>query len=342
MATIRDPETFSRFDAPFAVGDWEVRARSNEIRRGAKRVKLEPKVMQVLCFLASRPGAAVSREELEAQAWSGMVVTYDAVTSAIIKLRKALGDEARHPRYIETLSKSGYRLIADVHDEVLDLADPPAGRAEQSRWSIAFRILIPFVALVSIAVWLLPKGGEPTVSDGGGTAPAPLHTPGIAVLPFVNLGAVPEQNYFADGITEDLITDLSKLSSLWVVARNSAFAYRGGTEDERTIARELGADYVLKGSVQRSAERGSNLWAERYDRRIDDLFALQDEIAASILSAIEVEIAPSDRARLGRSHLASIEAYDAFLRGLDHYGRRSLQDTQMAIDHYRRAIAIDP
>lgn len=354
MATICDPETFSRFDAPFAVGDWEVHARSNEIRRGTRGVKLEPKVMQVLCFLASRPGTVVSREELEAHAWSGMVVTYDAVTNAIIKLRKALGDEARNPRYIETLSKSGYRLIAEVHIGVLDSADLPAGPAAQAGWPIALRILIPVVVVGLVAVWLLPKGSDPTVSDGGGTVLAPVPSPGIAVLPFVNLGAVPEQNYFADGITEDLITDLSKLSSLWVVARNSAFAYRGGTEDERTIARELGADYVLKGSVQRSAERirinvqlvdglrGSNLWAERYDRRIDDLFALQDEIAASILSAIEVEIAPSDRARLGRSHLASIEAYDAFLRGLDHHGRRSLEDTQMAIDHYRRAIAIDP
>jgi TolB-like protein/DNA-binding winged helix-turn-helix (wHTH) protein/Tfp pilus assembly protein PilF len=355
LATTPLPETFSRLDAPFAVGDWEVHPRSNEIRRGTSRVKLEPKVMQVLCFLASQPGAVVSREELEAEAWPGMVVTYDAVTSAIIKLRKALGDEARHPHYIETLSKSGYRLIAEVRGGVPDEPNPPVGRAAQTRSSIAFLILIPFVALVLIGAWLLlPKGGDPTVSDGGGTVSAPVQTPGIAVLPFVNLGAVPEQDYFADGITEDLITDLSKLSDLWVVARNSAFAYRGGTQNERAIARELGVDYVLKGSVQRSADRirinvrlidglrGSNLWAERYDRRIDDLFVLQDEIAASILSAIEVEVAPSDRARLGRSHLASIEAYDAFLRGLDHYGRRSLQDTQMAIDHYRRAIAIDP
>ena len=355
MTTIPVTESFSRLDAPFAVGDWEVHPRSNEIHRGTRRVKLEPKVMQVLCFLASRPGAVVSREELEAQAWSGMVVTYDAVTSAIIKLRKALGDEARHPHYIETLSKSGYRLIAEVRDAVPDEPNLPVGRAAQTRSSIAFRVLIPFVALLLIGLWLLlPNGGDPTLSDGGGTVPAPAQTPGIAVLPFVNLGAVPEQDYFADGITEDLMTDLSQLSGLWVVARNSAFAYRGSTEDERTIARELGTDYVLKGSVQRSADRirinvrlvdglrGSNLWAERYDRRVDDLFALQDEIAASILSAIEVEIAPSDRARLGRSHVPSIEAYDAFLRGLDHHGRRSLENTQMAIDHYRRAIAIDP
>ena len=142
MARTPDPETCSRLDAPFAVGDWEVHPRSNEIHRGTRRVKLEPKVMQVLCFLASRPGAVVSREELEAQAWSGMVVTYDAVTSAIIKLRKALGDEARHPHYIETLSKSGYRLIAEVRDAVPDEPNLPVGRAAQTRSSIAFRVLI--------------------------------------------------------------------------------------------------------------------------------------------------------------------------------------------------------
>ncbi len=124
MTTV--PEARALPDGPFAVGDWEVHARSNEIRRGGRTVKLEPKVMQVLCFLASRPGRPVSREELEAEAWPRMVVTYDAVTSAIIKLRKALGDDAHRPRYIETLSKNGYRLVADVRPEMPEAADRQA------------------------------------------------------------------------------------------------------------------------------------------------------------------------------------------------------------------------
>lgn len=342
-----------RGTTPFAVGEWEVHGRSNELRRGATTLRLEPKVMQVLCFLASRPGQAVTREELEAEAWPRMVVTYDALTNAIIKLRKALGDDARNPRYIETLSKSGYRLIADVRPLEAGPEGPPtqapAPRARLHRLALAAALS----AAAGLLLWLTLTPDDPptTVAEGARTTRTP---PGIAVLPFENLGAAPEQDYFADGITEDLITDLSKLPGLRVVARNSAFAYRGTTEDERVIARELGVDYLLKGSVQRSADRirinvrltggvrGGNLWAERYDRTIEDLFALQDEIAASILSALELKIAPGDRARLGRDHVASIQAYDAFLRGLDHYGRRSLDDTQQAIQHYRRAIALDP
>ena len=338
---------------PFAVGEWEVHGRSNELRRGATTLKLEPKVMQVLCFLASRPGQAVTREELEAEAWPRVVVTYDALTSAIIKLRKALGDDARNPRYIETLSKSGYRLIADVRP--LEAGpDRPATEAPAPRRRLPRLALgSALIAAAGLLAWLTLTPDDPPTPDAEG-AQTPRAPPGIAVLPFENLGAAPEQDYFADGITEDLITDLSKLPGLRVVARNSAFAYRGTAEDEGVIARELGVDYLLKGSVQRSADRirinvrltggaqGGNLWAERYDRTLEDLFALQDEIAASILSALELKIAPGDRARLGRDHVASIQAYDAFLRGLDHYGRRSLDDTQQAIQHYRRAIALDP
>ncbi|MFZ0788147.1 MAG: winged helix-turn-helix domain-containing protein [Chromatiaceae bacterium] len=346
-------DTGVRGETTFAVGEWEVHARSNELRKGATTLKLEPKVMQVLCFLASRPGQAVTREELEAEAWPRMVVTYDAVTNAIIKLRKALGDDARNPRYIETLSKSGYRLIADVRPGETGPEEPsalaPTPRERLPRLALAATL----VAAASLVAWLVLAPDSPPNTDNGGT-PTTQTPPGIAVLPFDNLGAVPEQDYFADGITEDLITDLSKLAGLRVVARNSAFAYRGSQEDERRIARELGVNYVLKGSVQRSADRirinvrltdgahGGNLWAERYDRTLADLFALQDEIAGAILSALEVEIAPTDRARLGRDHVASIEAYDAFLRGLDHYSRRSPDDTHQAIEYYRRAIALDP
>lgn len=349
-------ETHVRTNAYFIVGEWDVHPRTNEIRQGSTTLKLEPKVMRVLCLLASRPGQAVTREELEAEAWPRMVVTYDALTNAIIKLRKALGDDARNPRYVETLSKSGYRLIAEVRPGEATAEEPsgkvPAPRKRLHRLAPAAALLVAAVLAV-LAAWLVvaPNNRPTTATGDTPTASAP---PGIAVLPFDNLGVVPEQDYFADGVTEDLITDLSKLPGLRVVARNSAFAYRGSTDDERVIARELGVNYVLKGSVQRSADRirinvrltdgahGGNLWAERYDRSLANLFALQDEIAAAILSALEVEIAPSDRARLGRDHVASIEAYDAFLRGLDHYSRRSLDDNQLAIEYYRQAIALDP
>jgi TolB-like protein/DNA-binding winged helix-turn-helix (wHTH) protein/cytochrome c-type biogenesis protein CcmH/NrfG len=339
-------------DEPFTVGEWRVDQRANELTRDGETVKLEPKAMQVLCFLASRQGSVVSREELEIEAWSRMVVTQDAVTNAIIKVRKALGDEARHPRYIETVSKSGYRLIAEVGRGAPETPVPLS-----ATWWKRRRLLLALLLLlttVAAGLWLVPTQE---------TAPfiGPVEDPlllerklGIAVLPFDNVGADPGQAYFADGLTEDLITDLSKLSGLRVVARSSTLAYKDSVKTEEVIARELGVDYLLEGSVRRSGDSvrinvrlsdsggGGNLWAERFDRRMDDIFQIQDEIAAQIVAALNLEIGPDERSRMTRNNLASVQAYDEFLRGLDYYGRRSQEDTRLAVRHYERAIAIDP
>lgn len=178
--------------------------------------------------------------------------------------------------------------------------------------------------------------------------------PVIAVLPFENLSADPEQDYFSDGITEDLITDLSKIAGLRVVARNSAFAYRGSAETQQQIGSELNARYILKGSVRRAEDRlrinvrltdardGSNRWAERYDRMISDIFRLQDEITNRVVSVLQVELSSRDRERLVRDYATSIEAYDLFLRGLDHFGRRSIEDTALAKEYFEQAIKIEP
>lgn len=176
----------------------------------------------------------------------------------------------------------------------------------------------------------------------------------VAVLPFDNLSNDPEQDYFADGITQDLITDLSKLSGLQVVARNSVLAYRASTEPESVIGRELGARFLVRGSVQRSGERlrinvnltdaveGRNRWGERYDRQLADIFRLQDEITAHVVSALQVELAPGERQRLTRRYVTSIEAYDELLRGLDLLGRRASADNAEARAHFERAIELEP
>ena len=345
-------------DPRFTVGDWLVDPDANEIHLGRKTLKLEPKVMRVLCLLAEHPGKVISREELESRAWSGMVVSYDAVSNTIIKLRKAFGDDSRSPSYIETISKSGYRLIAEVGQvpSATSVAEPerPEHPVQSTRLVSPRKRLLPaltfLLAVVAAILWLMsPEDDPPRQTE----SPAPSK-PAIAVLPFDNLSGDPGQEYFANGFTEDLITDLSKLSGLLVVAPNSAFSYKGSVEDERTIGRELGVDYLLKGSVQRSGGRvrinvrltdshtANNLWAERYDREIDDIFAIQDELAAQIVSALEVEIAPEDRKRLARNYVASVQAYDEFLKGLDHYGRRSFEDNELAKFHYERAIELDP
>lgn len=335
-------------ETPFTVGDWLADPRANELHRDAATVKLEPRVMRVLCVLAEQPGSVVTREDLETRVWAGMVVTSDAVTNAIVKLRKVFGDDSRRPRYIETISKTGYRLIAEVGSGPAATRTPAPGdpRAWKERRPAKWLVPLLLVALL-VGLWLVSRdyGVEDRMSD---------RQPRIAVLPFENLSADPKQDYFADGITEDLITDLSKVSGLEVIGRNSAFAYKGSREREQAIAADLGVAYLLKGNVQRSGGRirinarladgrdGDNLWADRYDSEIEDVFDIQDEITARILTALEVQIAPKDRSRVAQRDTASVGAYDELLRGLDYFGRRSPENNRLAKQHYERAIALDP
>ena len=341
----------------FTVGDWQVDPAANELHLDGETLKLEPKVMRVLCVLAEHPGSVVSREDLESRVWTGLVVTYDALSNTIIKLRKAFGDDPRNPRFIETISKSGYRLIAPVmplpgtlpDGPDQDVASPPDNLIRK-HWKLGLALLACLIA----GVWLASRDLMVMDHAPDANVQTTATQPAIAVLPFDNLSKDPDQEYFSDGITEDLITDLSKLSGLLVVARNSAFAYKGSTLDEQTIGSELGVGYLLKGSVQRAGDRirinvrltdsgnGNNLWAERYDRQIGDLFAVQDELTAHIVSALEIELAPEDRDRLTRNYVASVQAYDELLKALDHYGRRSYEENELAQDHYEKAIELDP
>ncbi len=345
----------------FLVADWRVEPNTLRIVHADSEVRLEPKVMQVLVYLSGKPGGVISRKELEANVWAGRVVGYDAVANTIIKLRKAFGDDSRHPQIIETISKTGYRLIATVDRSVpepIQLSDVETRNSESEKPTISSRKRsIPLIAgilvLLVMGMWLLHTGEAPLPKrDQPGSAMLP-EKPSIAVLPFLNVSADPEQEYFSDGITEDLITDLSKVQGLDVVARNSVFVYKSSRENEQVIGRELGVSYVLKGSIQRAENRvrinvqltgvddGRNLWAERYDQEMGDIFQIQDELAARIVSAMEVELAPADRHRLSRNYIASVEAYDEFLKGLDHHGRRAPEDNLLAKAHFKRAIELD-
>ncbi|MGB5638788.1 MAG: winged helix-turn-helix domain-containing protein [Sedimenticolaceae bacterium] len=337
----------------FLVGDWTVDPAANRLSRLDEEVRVEPKVMRVLTYLAERRGEVVSRHDLEANVWTGTIVTDDAVTNAIIKLRKALGDSAREPLYVETIAKSGYRLIAET--SMLE-ATPDAGGAPgprerhpprgQPSW---LKILFLGLLVLSGVLFFWFTASPPSV-DPKPAEPRPV----VAVLPFENLSGDSEQAYFSNGITEDLITDLSKIGGLRVVARNSAFAYKGSTETEQQIGAELGARYLVKGSVRRSNDRlrinvrltdtadGSNRWAERYDRQISDILPLQDEITQKIVAALQVTLSSGDRERLARDYVANVEAYDLFLRGMDHYGRRSGEDNALARQYYEQAIEVAP
>jgi TolB-like protein/DNA-binding winged helix-turn-helix (wHTH) protein/Tfp pilus assembly protein PilF len=340
------------------VADWEIHPDTLRVSRGDDRVKLEPKVMQVLLYLVEKAGQVVSRQELEEHVWKNQIIGYDALSRTIINIRKALNDSARDPRVIETIPKVGYRLIAEVRHSVAAQPQNPSytpPRAKpQSPWS-SFA-LIGTIAIAALAIlWVLIAGQGIEGKHAEDAARAGAETkPAIAVLPFKYLYSNPDNNYFSDGITADLITALSKVSGLQVISRDSTFFYRGGEVNDAAIGAELGVGFLLKGNIQRDRDRirlnvhlieahsGKTVWAERYDRLLTDIFKIQDELAERIVRTLEVKLAPEERKRLIRNYLVSLDAYDAFLRGVDYYTKRSFADNQLAVESFLKAIELDP
>jgi len=337
----------------FTVADWLVEPSANSIRRGDRAVVLEPKVMRVLLCLAARAGEVMSREQLEADAWPGVVVGYDALTSAIIKLRKAFDDSPRTPRVIETLSKKGYRLIAPVAPAdatALPVVAPTAqSPLRLARWAV---LVVP-VLLAAIALWWWQPW---TLRQGpGGDAPAQTaDKPSIAVLPFANLSGGQESDYFSDGITDEIIISLSKLSGLFVISRSSTAGYKNQLIDIREVGKKLGVRYMLEGSVRRAGGRlrittqlvdagtGFQLWSERYDREVKDTLEVQDEITRRIVASLSVELSAAERHALSRRYTNNVEAFDDLLKGQSFYARSNREDNARARELYLHAIELDP
>lgn len=342
-------------DGPFMVGEWHVEPATGRISLDKSEVRLEPKVMEVLVCLAQEAGKVVTREQLEATAWAGTVVGYDSLASTIIKLRKAFDDDSRNPRVIETVPKRGYRLIAAVKPALTEKADTAAETIESGitlpktgrrpLMMAGFALLV----IVVLLVWALtnslndPDPGQRSTSD----------KPGIAVLPFQNIGNDPEQDYFSDGMTADLITDLSKISGLSVIARNSVFTYKDNPVDVREVGEELNVRYVVEGSVRKAnntlrisarlidTRTGFNVWADRFDGSLENVFALQDEVAAKIISSLEVTLTEQERLQIARQYTASIEAYDIFLQGWRDLWEFSKDSNADAREHFLKAIELD-
>lgn len=342
----------------FSVGGWRVDAVAGKISSGDTQMQLEPKAAEVLVYLAQHPGRVVSRQELEASVWNGRVISYDAVTNAVIKLRKAFGDDARDPHIIETLSKRGYRLVAPVESAAIP-ADPqnpiPSGVAApdpgqptpRRRWAAG--VLAGLSTILAILLW--SEGDRRPFHDGA--APGAFDRVAIVVLPFDNLSGDRSQDYFSNGLTDDLITELSGFPGLAVIANNSAFAYRGD-ESLAQLREELGVRFVLRGSVRRDAERvrvnaqlidaagGRHLWAERYEAKAEDTFAVQDALVERIATSLNASVRGGKPNVLQERYSASIEAYDHFLQGKDQYGRRGQDDLKAAEASFEKAIKLDP
>ncbi|MBT8120557.1 MAG: winged helix-turn-helix domain-containing protein [Gammaproteobacteria bacterium] len=336
----------------FHVADWYVDVDSNRIQSGQQDIKLESRVMTLLVYLAKNQGTVVSREQLEADVWSGRVISYDALTSCITRLRKVLGDDSRKPVYIETVPKKGYRLIAPVNwnSSVNNGTENVKETGRKPPLPVMVLIASALLLLVAVtAIVLVPS--QTNISND----PAVLsQAPSIIVLPFENLSNDDDQDYFSNGITADISIALSKLSGLRVIAPQSMLVESGEYDDGKKLQSQQLARYLLAGSVQRAANKlrvnvmlvdndtHHQLWAESYDREITDVFDVQDEITASIVSTLEIKLTEKEKSRVAHRFTNSIEAYDQFLRAQALYTQRTNNENLLARDHLRRAIQLDP
>jgi len=309
-------------------------------------------------MLLERPGELVTREEIREKLWpQDTFIDFEhSVNSSIKRLREALGDDAATPRFIETLPRHGYRFIAPVETLSHNHTSEANGEVEARRSHLPKRWIAGamgglVIALMAILIGLnvfhlrdrlLPR-----------TAPVPKIS-SIAVLPLENLSHDPEQEYFADGMTEELITDLGKIGALRVISRTSVMRYKGTRKPLPEIANELNVDALVEGTVLRSGNRvrvtvnllhastDRHLWAETYERDFRDVISLQDEVAQAVAREIKVALSPAEATRLATVRTVKPEAYEFYLKGRYHYYKWTPGDFRTAIEYFQKAIAADP
>src|SRR5438874_743755 len=292
-----------------------------ELHRGADVVSVAPQVFDLLDYLIRNRERVVSKDDLINAIWNGRSVSDAALTTRLNAVRSAIGDSGDEQRLIKTLQRKGFRFVGQVRE-----AQGAAGAA---------------------------------TADNPGQPPKPVLTlpdkPSIAILPFTNLSSDPEQDYFADGMVEEIITALSHFRQLFVIACNSSFTYKGRAVDVKQVGRELGVRYVLEGSVRKAANRvritgqlvdtatGAHLWAERFDGGLGDIFDLQDQVTESVVGAIAPAVEKAEIERAKRKPTESLDAYAIYLRGLAafyQFGNR--QANVEALHLFNRAIELDP
>ena len=288
------------------IGAWRVNPASGQISREGETVRVEARTMRLLLCLAEHAGQVVSIDDLLAQVWTGVIVTPDSVYQAITSLRRLLGDDPKQPTYIATVPRLGYRMVASVSpwmDQPLNLPplpQPTAGAARQStkKWPLFAAAAIPVILAVAFLVY--GRFGSAAHSTAPGAVPPQSS---IAVLPFLDLTSESmDQEYFADGMTEELIDRLSKIPGLRVPPPTSSFYFKGKQIPIADIAKALGVAYVLDGSLRKSgatmriaarlvrADNGFVVWSETYDRRLDDTLKIQDDIAGEVTKALRQSI----------------------------------------------------
>ncbi len=350
-------------------GVFEADLSAGELRKQGLKIKLQDQPFQILALLLERPGELLTREELREKLWPGdTFVDFDhGLNNAMNRLREALGDAADTPRFIETLPRRGYRFIAPVDDAVTRGISAPTIPASPTEASAATgerpahpparrpfaRFWLPSSALaIGLAALLLVNPGRLRQRLLGGTAPARIRS--IAVLPLENLTGDSSQEYFVDGMTDELITELAQISALRVISRTSTMQYKGSKRLLSQIAQELNVDAVVEGAVVRSGDRvrisaqliqaptDRHLWAKSYERDLRDVLALQGEVAQAIANEVRIQVAPKEQAQLARSRPVNPAAYDNYLRAKYLVGLENKPHNENAIALLERAVALDP
>lgn len=360
----------------YEFGNFRLIPGEKQLLRDGRPVPLTPKAFDTLLLLVENHGALVPKEEFLQKLWPDSFVEEVALPHNISHLRKALGNGSNEPALIETVPKRGYRFIGNVreiHDAGLDLEVPTAAEADAARPTTAIpdqdlrpshwapkppptKRLSP--RIVWSAVFVLVAAGLGLTSfffmghSGSAGATADIHS--IAVLPLANLSGDPEQEYFTDGMTDELITDLARLGSVRVISRTSTARYKQAQKSLPEIAGELNVDAIVEGTVRSSAGRihvtaqlvqarpEKHLWAQSYDRPLGDAVALQEELARAIAGAIHTSITPEQRAQLGQSRNVSPEAYQLYLKGRYFWNRRTEEGLRKAIEYFSQSISIAP
>jgi TolB-like protein/DNA-binding winged helix-turn-helix (wHTH) protein/Flp pilus assembly protein TadD len=358
-------------------GSYEVSLQSGEVRKSGMRIRVQQQPMKLLEILLERPGEVVSREELRGRVWTNESFgDFDqALNIAIAKLRSALEDSAENPRFIETLPKRGYRFIADVSVVNADphpkkLASPAGelpGSQEEKIWAghepqrdglttvtvapkrrlrPTGRVIFALALVLSLSVlaaWLFRPRGH-----------APMGIRSLAVLPLENLSGDASQGYFADGMTDELITDLSQISALRVISRTSAMVYKGARKPLPQIARELNVDAVVEGTVLRSGDKvritaqlidastDKHLWSQSYEGELRDTLALQNRVAGAIADQIRINLTPQEQAALKNVKVVNPEAYEAYLKGRYFWNKRTAEGLKVALAYFNQVIDEDP
>jgi TolB-like protein/Flp pilus assembly protein TadD len=314
----------------FAFEGYVLDPDRRELSRGSTAIAVGPQVFDLLAYLLQNRSRVVSKDDLIETVWGGRIVSESTLTSHINAVRKAIGDTGEEQRLVRTIARKGYRFVGEVRESVVSQEPGPAKPSEPAAPSDA-----------------------PPAAQSAAPALALPDRPSIAVLPFANLSGDPSQEYFVDGVVEDIIAAMSRMRGLFVIARNSSFTYKNRAVDVKQVGRELGVRYVVEGSMRKAANRvritgqlvdattGASIWSERFEGTVDDIFDLQDQMTGNVVGAIAPQLERAELERSKHKPTENLDAYDYYLRGMANLHTGTRESVDDALRLFYKAIEFD-